>query len=223
MTTEQIDSRQAGSHGWVVTPNVRRARLTGGYSRFVAFMRWLLPIGAVALAAALIAWPYIESRDEGFTLMMSDLEVDDAGRLVMDNARFLGTDDKGQPYTVTAIAAWQDPNEDEIINLETLQGDITLQSGAWIAISAATGRYDRPAERLILEHDVSVFTDEGYELHTDVAEFDLSQGTGWGDKPVSGQGPAGLLEAQGFRLSEGDGKIHFVGPVHMTLFPGSAE
>ena len=221
MTAMQVDGHKAAPRRWLVTPNAGRARLTGGYSRFVGLMRWLLPIGAAALAAALIAWPYLDSRNDGFEMIMSDLEIDDSGRLTMQNARFLGTDDSGQPYTVTTDEAWQDPAEQDVVYLGPMQGDISLTSGAWIAVSALSGKFDRLAETLVLEQDVSVFTDEGYELHTEKAEFDLSLGTGWGDDPVSGQGPAGLLEAEGFRLSEADGKIHFVGPVRMTLYPGA--
>ena len=151
---------------------------------------------------------------------MSDLQLDDSGRLTMANARFLGTDDKGQPYTLTTREAWQDPDEKDIVNLEDVEGDMLLDSGAWFAISSVTGRYDQSTQILTLQEDVSLYTDQGYELHTEKAEFDLEAGNGLERWPVSGQGPSGLVDAQGFRITLDDGKLHLVGPVHMTLFPG---
>jgi lipopolysaccharide export system protein LptC len=217
----QADGRQAAQRKWLVVPVAGRIKLRGGYSRFVGFMRWILPLSAAALAAALIAWPYLESRDDGFHMIMSDLEIGDSGRLTMTNARFLGTDDKRQPYTLTAREAWQDPDNKDIVLLDGVEGDILMDSGAWFSVSAATGRYDQSTQVLALVTDVSLYTDEGYELHTERAEFDLDAGQGWSDDPVSGQGPAGLLDAQGFRANQDDGKLHLIGPVHMTLYPGA--
>jgi lipopolysaccharide export system protein LptC len=150
------------------------------------------------------------------------LQVDDSGRLTMSNARFLGTDEKGQPYTLTTREAWQEPDNQDIVNLEEVEGDILMDSGAWFSVSAATGQYDQASQILTLRTDVSVYTDQGYELHTEMAEFDMAAGVGWSDNPVSGQGPGGLLDAQGFRVTQDDGKLHLVGPVHMTLYPGAA-
>ncbi len=217
----QAEDRHARQRKSLVVPTKGRAKLSGGYSRFVSFMRWFLPLSAAALAVALIAWPYLESREDGFEMIMSDLEIDDTGRLSMTNARFLGTDDKGQPYTLTTDEAWQTPDNKDLVNLEKVEGDILLESGGWIAISATTGQFDRITEILTLNDDVSLYSDEGYELHTDVAQFDLTNGRGWGDEPVAGQGPAGLVDAQGFRISEKDGKLELIGRVHMTLYPGN--
>jgi len=215
-----VNGRQATQRRAGVVPT-RRVRLARGYSRFVAVMRWLLPLSAAGLAAALIAWPYLEKRDDGFHMIMSDLEIDDPDRIAMTNARFLGTDEKGQPYTLTTSEAWQDPKNKDLIHLDTVEGDILLKSGAWVALNATSGTYNQPDQVLTLRDDVSIYTDEGYELHTNVASFDLTTGKGWGDEPVSGQGPAGLLDAQGFRISQDDGRLEFVGPVHMTLYPGT--
>jgi len=217
----QADGRHAAQRKWLVVPIAGRARLSRGYSRFVGFMRWILPLSAAAIAIALIAWPYLESRDDGFSMIMSDLQIDDSGRLTMANARFLGTDEKGQPYTLTTREAWQDPGDQDIVYLDDVEGDILMDSGAWYSVSAATGRYDQAKQVLMLQTDVSVYTDQGYELHTDIAHFDIASGVGWSDEPVSGQGPAGLLDAQGFRVTQDDGKLHLVGPVHMTLYPGT--
>ncbi|MDA0951687.1 MAG: hypothetical protein O3A38_03450, partial [Proteobacteria bacterium] len=82
-------------------PGVRRG---GGahYTRFVGLMRWLLAFGAVVLAATVIVWPYFSGRGTApsqFDLPTTGIEIKD-GRPTMTNARFLATDENGQPYTI---------------------------------------------------------------------------------------------------------------------------
>ena len=191
------------------------------YTRFVGLMRGLLAFGAIALAVTVIVWPYFNGRNtpSQFDLPATGIEIKD-GRPTMSNARFLATDENGQPYTITADLAWQEQGAEDIIFMDVLEGDILLQSGAWMTLSADRGVFDQADQRLILESNVNLFSDAGYELHTQEAEIDLASGTAQGDMQVDGQGPAGLLTASGFAISDNGDRIRFTGPVHMTVFPG---
>lgn len=205
-----------------LAPLARRIEKHGRYTRFVGAMRWLLALGAVALGLSLVLWPYLNAPDSGDEILLGEttgIELKD-GRPTMVNARFLATDDQGQPYTITADIAWQEQGVEEIVFMETLTGDILLKSGAWLALSADRGVFDQVEELLILESQVDLFSDLGYELHTDYAEVDLRAGTAEGDRPVAGQGPAGLLDAGGFRIADNGDRILFTGGVHMTVYPG---
>jgi len=138
----------------------------------------------------------------------------------MTNARYLATDETGQPYTITAELAWQERGAEEIVFMEVLQGDILLQSGEWLAVVADRGVFDQVGQILVLESNVQLYSDSGYEMQTDYAEIDLSSGAARGDMQVDGQGPAGLLTASGFDIVDNGDRIRFTGPVHMTIFPG---
>jgi len=215
------DARRARGRLRLRTTGERIRRGTR-YTRFVGLMRWLLAFGALALAATVVIWPSFTGRGPnptGLDLPTTGLEIKD-GRPTMTNARFLSTDDKGQPYTVTAELAWQEQGAEEIIFMESLEGDLMLNSGAWMQLGADRGVFDQESQLLILESNVSLFSDSGYELHTDYAEIDLASGTAEGDMQVEGQGPAGLLNASGFAITESGDRIRFTGPVHMTIFPG---
>ena len=211
------------AHGRLrLRPIGERIHVSAGYTRFVGLMRWLLAFGALALAATVIIWPSFTGRGPNQTpldLPTTGIEIKD-GRPTMTNARFLSTDEKGQPYTVTADLAWQEQGAEEIIFMEVLEGDILLDSGAWMQIGADRGVFDQESQLLVLESNVSLFSDSGYELHTDYAEIDLASGTAEGDMQVEGQGPAGLLNASGFAIADNGDRIRFTGPVHMTIFPG---
>ena len=206
----------------LLSPPSGRKGIGARYTRFVGLMRWSLAFGALGLAATVVAWPYLYGRSNTpsqFDLPTTGIEIKD-GRPTMTNARFLATDGSGQPYTITADLAWQEQGAEDIIFMEVLEGDILLVSGAWMTLSADRGVFDQAEQRLILESNVSLFSDSGYEMHTSKAEIDLASGTAQGDMQVVGQGPAGLLTASGFDILDSGDRLRFTGPVHMTVFPG---
>ena len=45
-----------------------------------------------------------------------------------------------------------------------------------------------------LDGGVNIFSDEGYEFRTERAEIDIDANTAWGDQPIEGQGPLGILK-----------------------------
>ena len=194
---------------------------TKRYTRFVGLMRLLLPISAIVLATTVVVWPYFNVTDTGTVVDIATLNLPSEDRPTMANARFLGTDNKGQPFTVTAATAWQEQGYDELIYMEDLQGDMMLDSGMWATIYADRGIYDQVGQLLVVESNVNVFTDEGYELHSDYALIDLDQGIAEGHMPMNGQGPAGLIDAQGFRITDNGDKLFFEGRVYLTLYPES--
>jgi len=218
MSMENTGARPASQR---VRPRSGPVGETKRYTRFVGLMRCLLPVSAIILATTVVVWPYFNVTDSGTVVDIATLNLPAEDRPTMANARFLGTDNKGQPFTVTAVTAWQEQGYDELVYMEDLQGDMMLDSGMWATIYSDRGIYDQVGQLLVVESNVSVFTDEGYELHSDYALIDLDQGIAEGHMPVSGQGPAGLIDAQGFRITDNGDKLFFEGRVYLTLFPES--
>lgn len=186
-------------------------------SRFVGAMRIALPLLALVLIALLIAWPQIYRRTEGFRLAFSTLEVED-GALTMTKARYRGTDHKDQPFLVAADTATQDPNDPKRVMLDRIAADMTMRDGTWLALNANSGAYHQGEQVLTLQDDISVFTDRGYELHGISARVDLAAGTLASDDKVWGQGPFGLLRANGMRVDGNGNRVRFVNGVQVTLF-----
>jgi len=223
-----------GGHGGAVPPKEKPPRLAGlqarsregaagrtvGYSKFVGFMRYAVPLGAILLIGLVIVWPLATGREEGFRITFSDAPDLD-GSLRMVNARYIGVDNRNQPYTVTAAEANQpDPNS-PLVTLENISADVFTDSGSgrWIALTAREGLYERDARQLDLAGDVSIFSDQGHEFHTDRAHIDLAARTADGNAPLFGQGPLGLLQAGNFFLDDNAQSMLFGGGVKMTIFP----
>lgn len=186
-------------------------------SRFVGAMRIALPVLALVLIALLIAWPQVYRRSDGFRLAFSTIEVED-GALTMTKARYRGTDHKDQPFLVSADTATQDPNDSKRVTLDRIAADMTMRDGTWLALNASSGAYHQGEQVLTLQDDISVFTDRGYELHGISARVDLAAGTLASDDKVWGQGPFGLLRANGMRVDGNGNRVRFINGVQVTLF-----
>lgn len=194
----------------------RRVVIGARYSRFVGLMKLVLPLSAAALAAVVVAWPYLAGRDTGFQLSFANVGIGPAETEYMTNARLLVSDGKDQPINVTADSVTQAADDPDMYHFILPKADILLASGAWIALTAERGTLRRSEQTLTLDGGVSVYSDDGYEFRTERAEIDLRARTARGDAPVEGQGPLGVLSAGGFYLGD---TIRFEGRVRLVAYP----
>ena len=98
--------------------------------------------------------------------------------------------------------------------------DITVERGDWLALNADQGVYDRNTKTLALSGAVSLYADNGFEMHTDKAHVDLGSGSIESTSAVRGQGPWGLLNAKGFKYAHKGDTMHFYGRPTLVLYPG---
>ena len=186
------------------------------YSRFIRWMRVVLPMAAIGILALLAAWPRMEETFE--ILPKESVLPQTVGKNELLNPRFESTDEKSQPYTVTAARALQDAHDPEAVLLDDPTADITLKDGTWIAARAQNGTYRQKEERLFLEGNVRLFHDQGYEIKTSALLVDLKKNDARSDRPVSGQGPAGTLDAAGFEARIDTERLIFTGPAKLVLY-----
>ncbi len=201
----------------------QRLSLHNRYSVFVGFMKVLLPAMAAALILLVAAWPQFTIDDGQFRLSISELAPDQADSLTMLNARFDGMDESDRPYTITADMATQSDSDKDLIELELPKADVTLEDGTWLALTAKSGEYRRQSRLLELSGSVSLFHDGGFELRTEAARIDLGDGVAEGAQQVEGQGGAGFIEAEGFRVLNRGARILFTGRTHLIIMPDALE
>jgi lipopolysaccharide export system protein LptC len=176
--------------------------------------KWLLPLGAAVLLASIALWPEIQATTTGARLAMKGISGHvEGGRLI--DARYNGIDQKGRPYTLTAATARQ-INSDRI-SLTLPKGDITLENGTWLMLTARDGTYLQSLNHLDLVNDVTLYRDDGTVMHTASASLDLKAGAAAGADPVHVEGPFGVLDAQGFTVMDKGAAIDFTGPAHVVL------
>lgn len=202
-----------------VAASMRRRQYNAFYSRIVTLMKVVFPAAAVALAALVLFWPQFNPLSGRFRLKPVQVSIDDLANLRMVSPRVLGTDKKNEPYQITAELATQAAGGSDVTDLTAPKGDITLNNGSWISLTAKQGQYNKTTRVLDLWDHVNIFQDSGYELHTERAQANLAEGSVAGNDPVEGQGPDGTMQGQGFRVYDKGGRILVTGKSRLILYP----
>jgi lipopolysaccharide export system protein LptC len=141
----------------------------------------------------------------------------------MTKPRLSGTDARGNPFVVTAEAAIQDPANRRRATLKQVQADMQFDGERWLNASADTGLFDMDAGTLKLNGGIALYTDSGYELHTQSADADLRNNIFQGHEKVTGHGPLGSLSADRFRIDRLKRQLKMNGHVHMIMYPNKAR
>ncbi len=201
------------------TPPV--AKVGRRYSRFVSLMKVALPVAALALIAAVVAWPGGDtSRPGALPISFANIKIDPTG-LTMQSPRFVGVDKQGQAYTVTAVEAIQDKADAERVDLTSPEADISVKSGGWFHLQATTGIIRPKLNTIDLNGVVELYSGDGWEAHGSAVSANMDEGTARSDLPVTGQGPAGTISADRFEAWDGGNRIRFMGNVRMTVMPSA--
>lgn len=195
-------------------PPVRR------HTRMVLTMRLALPALAAVLLACLAIWTQIGGQSGLFRLTFNPGHREEFSALTMSNPHFEGVDEQERPFSVMAKRAIQMDSVGDVIELEAPEADVTMESGAWLAINADSGRFMRKAQKLDLDGAVSLFHDQGFELHTSDVQVDLAASSAHTDRPVQGQGPSGNMTADGLDVFDGGKRVVLLGHAHLIIYGG---
>jgi len=220
LTRGLVRSERHARTAAALVPSITGTRRFGArYSRFVGTMKVLLPLTAAAIAGLILAWPGVHDEPQEIALTFAETNSTDAETPGMANARYVGTDANNRPFLVTADEALQDPGKPDLVDLVALQADMTLDNGVWMSVVASSGQYDRAQQTLQLAGPVNIFSDAGYEIHTESARIDLQNNIAESDQPVRGHGPFGTLSADSFRVIDQGQRLLFRKNVRMIIRP----
>jgi len=197
----------------------RRSVETKNHSRFVSFMKLVLPLAALTLIILVLVWPQLGSDDVRFQIGFSALKSNVETEPSMTNPRFYGADSENRPYSVTADLARALSKNGAVVKLQVPKADISLKDGTWLVLTAQSGIYKRDTQNLELDGAVNLFHDSGYEFRAPTAVVDMKAGKVSSDKPVEGQGGFGNIWAQGFYLYNRGRTIYFTGKTRLVLSP----
>ncbi|WP_297370538.1 LPS export ABC transporter periplasmic protein LptC [Acidocella sp.] len=186
-------------------------------SQRVAWAKKLLPVAAALLLVALVIVPSLRLGPDSnrVSYQVSDGSGPPPTSKLL-GATYHGTDQQGNPFTVTADTAIQ--SQSNLVTLTNPEGDISLKSGTWLMLKAQSGLYHQDTSQLELTGNVTLYRNDGTTMTTSAATLDLHAGIAQGSAQVQAQGPFGKLTAQnGFEVVDRGTGISFKGPVDLTL------
>lgn len=193
------------------------------YSRFVAMMKFVLPVVAGILVMMVFLWPELNDDHAKFQIGIARINAEGADGQILINARYTGIDGANNPYSITAESLTQNSTDEDLVDLKEPKADIMVSGGSWFAIISRNGQYSKTEQILTLFDGVNGFHDMGYEFRTEHALINFKDGSVFGESPVHGQGPFGELKSEGFRIFQSGAKIMFTGRARLLLYPIKEE
>ncbi len=193
----------------------KRPRINRRYSFFVRGMRLMLPLGALAIVAVVLAWP---KMDDTLTPVPKETILPQGGGLnELISPHFESTTNDQQPYVITADRAVQSPEDEALVMLEKPVADVTLKDSNTLNARSDNGVYRQDTTILVLDGNAQIQHSSGHTLRSSQINISMKDQLLWSDQPVSGDGPSGTIDAKSMRANNVTGIVTFIGPAKLIL------
>ncbi len=193
----------------------------GAHDRVVGWSKIALPMAVGVLIAILMLAP-LDKRDD-VSFILDKKKVDSAPeRMRVEAARYTGSDDKGQQFTIRAERAIQRSSDVPLIDIAGMSARMSLANGP-VSLVANRGRYDIDAQRLAIDGPVSLAGPDGYRLSTSDVLVDLKARHLETAGPVSGSMRLGSFEAGQLEADLGERTISLTGGARLKIVQGGVR
>lgn len=180
-------------------------------SRLIRALRIVLPAVIVLIFLGLagsVVWSTFRAQPQTTTA------GDEPIRLV--NPRFVGRDDKGRAFVLTANAATRDMRDYQRVILE--KPALVLDEGGpdQMRISGSSGVFHEATGKLELTNGVRL-SDAKNAFETAASLFDTKSGELVGSGPIQGSGGLGEITAKSYAVTGKGERMVFKGGVHTRI------
>ena len=165
----------------------------GRHDAVIRATKYSLPVIIVVLVTLLAVAPFERRGDVGFILDKNKV-AEAKERMRVEQARYVGEDNKGQKFEIVADRAVQQSSNVPVVNIEGVRARLNLSRGP-LNIAALKGRYDLEGEAVSVDGPVHVVGPDGYSLLTRDVQVDLDKRTMQSRGAVSGTMKLGQFQA----------------------------
>ncbi len=193
------------------------------YSRFVTWLKILLPMAALALLATLFLFP----RGTPPESVIPYAEIQEIARAPrVSDPEFAGIASDGSVFTVNARTMRPIPDREAAFTIDTLRVQVVAPDGSRINMTSGAGEVDTAARIAWLTGLTRVIASGGYVMETAGLHADMGSGEIRSLGPLEVQAPYGNLTAGSLlvEIPEGaEGQVMvFNDGVRLIYLPGQA-
>jgi lipopolysaccharide export system protein LptC len=172
----------------------RWAQPGSAHDRLIKWAKIALPIAAGLLLIILALAPLDRKGDVSFILDKKKVQSAPE-RMRVEEARYTGTDDKGQLFEIVADRAIQPSSNTPLVDIDGMSARLNLQQGPML-IAADQGRYNIDTQQVAVVGPINVHGADGWQLQTRDVNIDLK------NRQLASQGPAeGKMRLGQFRAN----------------------
>jgi lipopolysaccharide export system protein LptC len=192
-------------------------RRAASHSRKVQFLKFTLPVAAVAIAGSFAAYSYL-SVPGTVSFDVSESAYAD-GKLVMANPKLDGYTKDSRPYWMTATRALQHVKDSSIVELEGIDAKLPVGGENFASIGADRGIYNYDKSTLEIPSPITIKTTDGMTATLQSATVDIGKGNLSTKDPVSINLDGVKLSADAMSVLENGKVLIFEKRVRMELKP----
>jgi lipopolysaccharide export system protein LptC len=191
------------------------------HDRLVRFTKIGLPSAVGVLIAILALAPLDKRGDVSFILDKKKVE-NSPERMRVEQARYVGTDNQGQAFVMTAERALQRSSDVPLVDIQGMHAKLALDRGP-LMIVANRGRYNLDTQKVAIDGPVRVAGPDGYQLATSDVLVDLKQRQLASSGPVSGQMSLGQFQAGQLHADLNDRTVVLDGGARLKIVQGAVR
>lgn len=194
-----------------------RRRLRG-HTRLVRVLRWVLPALMLGLFGLLGAFVVAEAMRSA-AARPRDMPTE----IRMVNPHFVGRDDQGREFNLSARQATRDDADMQRVLLQAPVMKLGVGTPQLKTLTSDRGVYQENTRLLHLFGHVHVDDSAASTIATDEALVDTKAGTVTGVSPIAASSPSGQVQAGRYTASENGGHVVLSGGVHSVLSGSSVH
>ena len=179
------------------------------HSRTVRVLKSALPVLAAAMALGFLGYSYVMTP--GSVAVKADGSAISDGKLVMANPKLDGFTKDNRPYSMNALRAIQDFQNEGVVQLEGIS--------ARLPIDAEGGVYDRDKNTLEIDTEITVETADGMTAKLQSATIDIGAGGMTTDDPVDIRMDGATITSDTMSIGENGKVLVFEKRVRMDIDP----
>ena len=191
------------------------------HDKIVRFAKIALPSAVGVVIAFLAMAPLDKSGDVSFILDKNQVE-NAPERMRVEQARYVGEDNRGQKFQIVANRALQRSSEQPVVDIWGMLAKFGLAQGP-VTVAANQGRYNIDEQKVAVQGPVRVAGPEGEQLLTRDVTVDLKQNTMTSQGRVTGRMKLGQFEAGRLRANLGDRTVVLEGGTRLKIVQGAVR
>lgn len=191
------------------------------HDRIIRFAKVALP-SAVGVVIAFLAMAPLEKNSE-VSFILDKNQVENAPeRMRVEQARYVGEDNRGQKFLIVANRARQRSSEEPIVDIWGMLARFGLAQGP-VTVTANQGRYNLDQQKVSVAGPVRVAGPEGERLVTRDVSVDLKNHMMTSDGGVSGRMELGQFKAGRLRANLENRTIVLDGGTRLKIVQGAVR
>ena len=137
--------------------------------------------------------------------------------LTLENAKLIGNDRNNKPYVITAKSSFKNSLDENLLHLNSVEADMTLNSNNWMSINTNHAIFNINKKTIEATEKVFIFYDDGTKLESSGLNYNVANGIGFSNSGVKMFGKWGIIEASSFSFDTDDHMIKFYNKAKLIL------